>query len=215
MTSLSDQAPAGRWVTGATSVDTLPPGPRLPAAVQTAAWMARPWDFMERCAARYGDTFTLRMAGERPWVMMSHPDAVKEVFTGPPELLHAGEANRILLPVVGAKSVLLLDEGAHREQRRLLMPPFRGNHLASYADTMTAVARADIARWPHGTSVRLHPRMQALTLEIILRTVFGLSTGTRLDQLRAELVRTLTMTSGIGGLLLLTLGPKPMRAALA
>ena len=120
------------------ALDLLPPGPRLPVFVQTAAWATRPWDFMERCAARYGDMFTMRLAGERLWVMVSHPDAVKEVFSGPPELLHAGEGNRVLLPMVGANSVLLLDEDAHREQRRLLMPPFRGNHLASYADAMTA-----------------------------------------------------------------------------
>lgn len=194
--------------------DPLPPGPRLPVFVQTAAWVARPWDFMERCAARYGDTFTLRLAGERPWVMVSHPDAVKEVFTGPPELLHAGEGNRILLPVVGANSVLLLDDDAHREQRRLLMPPFRGNQLASYADTMTTVAQAEIARWPRGKPVRLHPRMQALTLEVILRAVFGLCEGTRLDQLRAELVQTLTAISGRAGQLLMVLGPRRVRAAL-
>jgi cytochrome P450 len=215
MTSLSDQAsPDGRWVTRAMSVDTLPPGPRLPTAVQTAAWIARPWEFMERCGARCGDMFTLRLAGERPWVMVSHPDAVKEVFTGPPELLHAGEANRILLPVVGANSVLLLDDDAHTEQRRLLMPPFRGNQLASYADTMTAVAQAEIARWPRGKPVRLHPRMQAMTLEIILRAVFGLSEGTRLDQLRAELVQMLGAASGMAGQLLLVLGPRRMRAEL-
>ena len=196
------------------ALDLLPPGPRLPVFVQTAAWVARPWDFMERCAARYGDTFTLRLAGERPWVMVSHPDAVKEVFAGPPELLHAGEGNRILLPVVGANSVLLLDDDAHREQRRLLMPPFRGNQLASYADTMTAVAQAEIARWPRGKPVRLHPRMQALTLEVILRAVFGLSEGTRLDQLRAELVQTLTAISGTAGQLLMVLGPRRVRAAL-
>jgi cytochrome P450 len=214
MTSLSDQAPDGRWVTGAMSVDTLPPGPRLPAAVQTAAWMARPWDFMERCAARYGDTFTLRMAGERPWVMVSHPDAVKEVFTGPPELLHAGEGNRILQPVVGANSVLLLDDAAHREQRRLLMPPFRGYQLASYADTMTTVAQAEIARWPRGKPVRLYPLMQALTLEIILRAVFGLSEGERLHELRAEVVRAAMTTTARAGQLLLVVAPRRMAARL-
>ena len=139
------------------ALDVLPPGPRLPVFVQTAAWMIRPWDFMERCAARYGDTFTLRLAGEQPWVIVSHPEAVKEVFTGPPELLHAGEANHTVRPLVGANSVMQLDEDAHREQRRLLMPPFRGNHLASYADTITAVAQAEIARWPRGNPVRLHP----------------------------------------------------------
>jgi cytochrome P450 len=169
---------------------------------------------MEHCAARYGDTFTLRLVGERPWVMVSHPDAVKEVFSAPPELLHGGEGNRILLPVVGANSVLLLDEDAHREQRRLLIPPFRGNNLVSYADTMTAVAKAEIARWPRGQPVRLQPRMQALTLEIILRALFGLSEGTRLDQLRAELVRMLTTPTTGAVLMLAALGPRRIGAAL-
>jgi cytochrome P450 len=175
--------------------------------------MFRPWGFMERCAARYGDMFTVRLAGEPPVVMVSHPQAVKEVFTGPPELLHAGEVNRILLPVVGANSVLLLDDDAHREQRRLLMPPFRGNHLASYADTMTAVAQAEIGRWPRGTPIRLHPRMQALTLEVILRTVFGLSEGAHLDRLRAELLRMLTMASSSPVFVLTAVGPRYLRAA--
>ena len=196
------------------ALDVLPPGPRLPVSVQTAAWVAHPWEFMERCAARYGDTFTMRLAGEPPWVMVSHPDAVKEVFNGPTELLHAGEGNRILLPMVGANSVLLLDEDAHREQRRLLMPPFRGNHLASYAETMAAVAQTEVACWPRGKSVRLHPRMQALTLEVVLRALFGLCEGERLDQLRAELVRALTMLSGMAAQALLVLGPRHARAAL-
>lgn len=170
---------------------------------------------MERSAARYGDMFTTRFAGQGAWVMVSHPDAVREVFTGPPELLQAGEGNRLVLPVVGANSVLLLDGDAHREQRRLLMPPFRGNHLQSYADTMTAIAEMEIARWPRNEPVRLHSRMQALTLEVILRAVFGLSVGGRLDQLRAELVRMLTtLTSTPGQLFLLVLGPQRMRAAL-
>ena len=200
-------------MTAALATSTLPPGPPLPVAVQTAAWIARPWEFMERCAARYGDVFTLRLAGEPPWVMVSHPDAVKEVFTGPPELLHAGEANRILKAVVGANSVLLLDDDAHRQQRRLLMPPFRGTQLASYADTMSAVVDAEIARWPRGKPTRLHPRIQALTLEVFLRAVFGLNAGPRLDQLRAELVRALTLTAGMRGQLLLAFGPPRTRAA--
>ena len=197
------------------AADVLPPGPRLPVALQTAAWIVRPWGFMERCAARYGDTFTTKLAGEGTLVMVSHPDAVKEVFTGPAEVLHAGEANRSLLPVIGANSVLLLDDDAHREQRRLLMPPFRGNHLESYTHAMTAVAAAEIARWPRGEPVRLHPRMQALTLEVILRLVFGLRAGERLDRLRAELVRMLTAATRAPNQLLFALGARRITAAIA
>lgn len=197
------------------TVDALPPGPRLPVAVQTAAWIARPWEFMQRSAARYGDMFTLRLAGEPPWVIASHPDTVKEIFTGPPELLHAGEGKQILVPALGANSVLLLDDEAHREQRRLLMPPFRGHHLASYTDKMTAVAQAEIAGWPRGKPVRLHPRMQTLTLEVILRTVFGLREGDRLNQLRAEMRRIFVRTTGVATqLFLVALGPRRIRAAL-
>lgn len=193
------------------TVDVLPPGPRLPIAAQSAAWTLRPWEFMDYCAARLGDMFTLRLIGQEPWVMVSHPDVVKEVFTGPPEVLHAGEGNRILLPVVGANSVLLLDDEAHREQRRLLMPPFRGSHLAAYADTMAAVAKDEIAKWPRGEPVRLHPLLQLLTLEIILRAVFGLSEGARLDALRAELVRTITGVIAKIGQLTLVFGPQRVR----
>jgi cytochrome P450 len=166
---------------------------------------------MDWCAARYGDIFTFRIATQQPWVMVSDPDVVKEVFTGPPGLLHGGEGSRILLPLVGANSVLLLDDDAHTEQRRLLMPPFRGNNLKLYADTMTAVAEAEIARWPRDRPVKLHPRMQALTLEVMLRAVFGLSVGTRLDQLRTEVLRMLANKMGP---LMLVAGPQRMRMAL-
>jgi cytochrome P450 family 135 len=170
---------------------------------------------MRRSAARYGDIFTLRLAGECPWIVVSHPDVVKEVFTGPPELLHAGEGKNLLIPALGPNSLLLLDDDAHREQRRLLMPPFRGNHLASYADTMTSVARADIARWPREKPIRLHPRMQTLTLEIILRTVFGLEESERLDHLRAEMIRIFSRTSGVSTqLFLVALGPQRIRIEL-
>jgi cytochrome P450 len=191
--------------------DVLPPGPRLPTFIQFAAWTSRPWGFMDWCAARYGDVFTLRFPRQRPWVVVSHPDVVKEVFSGPPEVLCAAESNRIMQPVVGANSLLLLEGDAHREQRRLLLPSFRGNGLKFYADTMAAVAQAEIARWPRGRPVRLRPRMQALTLEVMLRGVLGLSEGARLDELRAELKRMLTTRAG---LLLLVMGPPRMREAL-
>ncbi|MDH6245544.1 cytochrome P450 [Mycobacterium sp. OTB74] len=184
--------------------------------MQTAAWIARPWDFMTRCKARYGDSFTMKLAGEGRMVMVSHPETVKEIFTASPQLLHAGEANRILLPVVGANSVLLLDDDAHKEQRRLLMPSFRGSHLQSYEATMAAVAEAEIARWPRGVPAKLHPLMQALTLEVVLRVVFGLQSGEQLDELRAALLRMLALTTNIATqMALLVAAPPKTRIALA
>ncbi|WP_288820124.1 cytochrome P450, partial [uncultured Corynebacterium sp.] len=94
------------------------------------------------------------------------------------------------------------------------MPPFRGRHLTSYTDTMTAVAHAAITGWPRGEPIRLHPLMQSLTLEVILRVVFGLNQGARLDHLRTELVHTLAASAGAAGQVLLALGPRRVRAAL-
>ncbi len=165
----------------------LPPGPPFPVAIQTAIWFRRAQWLMAQCAARYGETFTLRILHEGTWLMLSNPVHVREVLTGPPHIFHAGEANRILLPVLGEHSVLLLDGSAHMEQRKLLLPPFHGQRMQRYGELMTEVAATEIERWPRGTPYRLRPRMQALTLQIILRAVFGLEEGQRLDRLFSEL----------------------------
>jgi cytochrome P450 family 135 len=117
------------------------------------------------------------------------------VFTGDPTVFHAGEGNQILLPVLGEHSVLLLDERPHLEQRKLLLPPFHGKRMQRYGDVMAEIAAAEIERWPRGEPYRLRPRMQALTLEIILRTVFGLEEGERLVRLRTELRRLLDLVT--------------------
>jgi cytochrome P450 len=142
---------------------------------------------MAECRKRFGESFTLQIAYEGTWVVVSNPEDVKRVFTGDPELLHAGEANRILLPVLGRHSLLLLDGREHMAERKLMLPPFHGARMQSYSSLMSDIARAEIARWPTGRPLRVRPRMQAVTLEIILRTVFGLSEGERLDRLRTAL----------------------------
>src|SRR3546814_548387 len=95
---------------------SLPPGPRYPMALQSLGWGVRPMPFMERCHARYGDMFTLTIAQAGKFVFVAHPDMVKQVFTGSPEIYHAGEGNSVLLPVVGRNSVLTLDRGEHIRQ---------------------------------------------------------------------------------------------------
>jgi cytochrome P450 len=173
----------------------LPPGPRLPRVAQTAIWFRHAQWMLRQCAARFGETFTLRILHEGIWVVVSNPEHVKQVFTGDPRVFHAGEGNRILLPVLGPHSVLLLDEAEHMEQRKLLLPHFHGRRMQSYERLMREIAVAEIGRWPRGVPHRLRPRMQALTLEIILRAVFGVQTGRRLEELRAELRGLLDLLS--------------------
>ena len=169
----------------------LPPGPRLPRAIQTVGWWSRPIGFLERSRARYGKRFTLRVLGTPPFVMLSDPDDVKQVFTAPPEVLHPGEGAKVLEPIVGRNSVILLDEGEHLEQRKLMLPAFHGEKMERLSGLMADVAETEVAGWPRGDAVPLHARFQALTLEIILRAVFGLQSGPRLESLRARLTEIL------------------------
>jgi cytochrome P450 family 135 len=181
----------------------------MPRALQTAIWFRRAQWMMAECRKRFGETFRLSIAHEGTWVMVSNPDDVKAVFTGDPHLLHAGEANRILLPILGEHSLLLLDGSEHMAQRKLMLPPFHGARMQSYGTLMADVARAEIDRWPSGTPIRVRPRMQAVTLEIILRAVFGLGEGERLTKLRLELRSVLDrLTNPRWVAFLIALGPE-------
>jgi len=165
----------------------LPPGPPYPAAIQSIGFWTRPLGFLELCRARYGRRFTLRLPLTPPFVNLTDPADVKEVFTAPPDVLHPGRGARVLEPVVGSNSVILLDEGAHMEQRKLMLPAFHGERMERLSGLMTEVADREVASWPRETPLETHPRMQRLTLEIILRAVFGLDPGPRLDGLRDRL----------------------------
>jgi cytochrome P450 len=180
---------------------SLPPGPRQPKVLQTLGWWTRPTALFERCRARYGKRFTLRLLAQPPFVMLSDPGDVREVFTAPPEVLHPGEGARVLEPVVGRNSVILLDEGDHLEQRRLMLPAFHGDRMARLEGLVAEVAEREVASWPRDRPVVLHPRLQALTLEIILRAVFGLDPGPRLDALRERLTELLDLGSRPMGML--------------
>jgi cytochrome P450 len=165
------------------------------------------------CQDRYGDIFRLRIAYEGTWVMLADPDAVKQVFTGDPGVFHAGEGNQILAPVLGRNSILVLDEKPHMSQRRLLLPPFHGERMQAYGETMAEIAAAEIESWPSGTPYELRPRMQAITLDIILRTVFGVGVGEKMAELRAALRDFLNLTTNPALLLPLVLvGPERVRS---
>lgn len=193
MSATRTQPARTRATTAPSPGSTLPPGPPMPPVVQTAIWFGKAQWMLGQCAARFGETFTIRLVNEGPFVVLSNPEHVKQVFTGDPRVFHAGEGNRILLPVLGPHSLLLLDEDAHMQQRRLLLPPFHGERMQRYRELMAQIAAEEIDRWPAGVPYRLRPRMQAITLEIILRAVFGLGRGERLEALRVELRRILDL----------------------
>jgi cytochrome P450 family 135 len=179
----------------------FPDGPRLPPALQTLRWTVHSPSFMDHCHARYGDVFTLdfvarAMAGpgvpreEGKWVFLADPDHVKQVFTADPEVVQTGETNRFLLGLVGERSILVLDEPDHMTQRRLLLPPLHGDRVQRYAELMASVAHGEVERWPRDTPVALWPRMQAITLDVIVRVVFGIVEPAQIARWR-ELLRTM------------------------
>jgi len=186
----------------------LPPGPRLPVPLQTAIWSRHAQWYLAQCRRRYGDVFTLRIAYEPTWVVTCDPDHVKAVFTGDPKVLHAGEGNSVLGVVLGNYSVLLLDEEEHIRQRKLLLPPFHGARMQRYSELIAELARRELASWPQGVTVKARPRMQRLTLEVILRAVFGVQEGERLALLRDRIRDLLDFVTNPARMMILLLaGP--------
>ena len=169
----------------------LPPGPRLPRWVQTAI-VLRHWPrFVAWAQRRYGDVFTLRVASVGTVVYLADPADIKTVFAGDPAVFHAGEANAILGGLVGESSVLLLDDDLHRDRRRLMMAPFTRDAVARQAPVMAEAAAENIADWPVGVNFPVATKMSELTLEVILRTVIGVSDPVRLAALRIAMPRVL------------------------
>jgi cytochrome P450 len=163
--------------------------------LQTAIWSRRAQWLLEQSRARLGPIFGLRIAYEGDWVVLADPEMVKQVFTGDPKVFHAGEGNQVLRPILGENSLLTLDEAPHMSQRKLLLPPFHGERMKGYEEKMTEIAVREIESWPLQTPHRLRPRMQAITLEIIIETVFGVHGGDRMRELRGALRDFLDVTT--------------------
>jgi cytochrome P450 len=184
-TPRAEQQPAAR------ADGALPPGPRVPAVLQTLAWALAPTWVMDRCAGRVGEAFTLTFfPSGMKLVMISDPQAVKTVFTAPPEVAPSGAGNSPVAPVMGPSSVIVLTGPEHMRQRKLLLPPFHGERMREYADVIVEATRRDMAGWPLGSPMSVLPQTRGITLEVILRAVFGVE-AERMDPLR----------DAIGGLL--------------
>jgi cytochrome P450 len=195
-----DQMPAG-----------MPPRPELGRLNMAVGFVLWPTRFLDACQEQCGDFFTLHPQTGRWIAVTSDPQTIKDVFTGDPNLLHAGAGNVVLQPILGARSVLLLDGPEHLRQRRLMLPPFHGERMRVYADVMRAAAERAIEQWPRGRRFDVLPSMQAITLEVILRAVFGVTEPERVKELAAPLravldtvasrrrVLALMLTSGRSG----------------
>ncbi len=180
--NMLEGAAAGESTNG--SAIRLPKGPPLPRALQTLGFVFFPRPFIDGCRRRYGDVVFFSTLFDRGFVMVFHPDAVRQVFRGSPERLRAGEANAPLGPVLGDRSVLLLDGAEHLRQRRLMLPPFHGERMREYATVMRDAADEAVDAWPVGEPFTLHPSMQSLTLDVIMGTVFGIEQGPRQEELK-------------------------------
>jgi len=173
-------------------VSALPPGPSLPSDRQTVRWTEEPLPFLEECHELYGDTFTLQLLHLGTWVVLADPEDVKRVFTADKSQLGVGLPNLMLAPLLGWRSVMLIEEPEHMTRRKMMLPPFHGERMKADAEMMAEIARREVRSWPVEEPFELWPRMQAVTQEVIMRAVFGPDEG-RLDHLR-ELLTRLTET---------------------
>ncbi|MDQ6687073.1 MAG: cytochrome P450, partial [Actinomycetota bacterium] len=179
-----------------TAAQDLPPGPRwLPGLLQSIGLLRFRHQFVPALHRRYGEVFSIRILPEGRWlVVFNRPEQVKEIFAGDPEIFHAGKGNAILGPVMGEHSLLLVDSSQHRRARKMLMPAFNGASLRGYESVVTGLAKTEVDSWRAGAPFRSLDRMNALTLEVILRVVFGVTDEHRLAELRPLVNKTVNIS---------------------
>lgn len=185
----------------------LPSGPKTPAAWQLIRYSYSPLPYLEACARRYGDPFTFRWAGYGTFVMLASPESVQDVFRGDPHTLHSGEGNEFLTATVGQNSVLVLDDERHERQRRVLLPPLKGERMRSFFDAMQAATMEAVQAWPVGGTLGMVEPMQQITLRVMLQVVLGLESRAELADFAGKVQRVLELARGRHGLILVKILP--------
>jgi cytochrome P450 len=166
----------------------FPAGPTESPTIQTARWLARPIAFMESCRRRYGDTFSVTFKGFRtPLVMVSSPDVIRALYAERGHNLPPGRTVT-LGPLVGVRSLLLLEGSEHLSRRKVMLPPFHGDRMRAYESVVLEATERELDGWPVGAKFAVHPSMQAITLAVILRAVFGVSERGPLHDLLRDLL---------------------------
>lgn len=175
----------------------LPPSPPLPSALQTALLWRWPFSFLPGLRQRYGPHFTIRALARPPLVFLSDLADAKDVFAASPELLRPGEGGTAIMPIVGERSFMLADGETHWRGRTVLSPAFSQHAVDEHAETVGELAEREIATWPRNIPFALHDRLRALTLRVILHTLFGRDVE-QVPELHGRLLSMLAMTAGVG-----------------
>jgi cytochrome P450 len=179
--------PMSPTITVLPAARVLPPGPRSPAWWQLLRFAGNPLGVLDECRRRYGDAFTLDVLADGHFVMLSDPEVVREVFRADPDVLHSGEANALFRATVGRHSVLTLDEAPHARQRRVLVPPLKGERMRAFFDAMRQETLEAARFWPRDTPSPALPVMRKITLRVILRTALGLAPGPEMDRFERKI----------------------------
>ncbi|MGH2903826.1 MAG: cytochrome P450 [Solirubrobacteraceae bacterium] len=187
---------ADRCVPGAPRSSRLPPSAPVPATLQTLAVWRDPHRYLAWCRKRYGSRFTIRALGLPPLVFMSDQKDIMAIVRAPADVLHPGAGGAVIAPLVGEGSFMLSEEDKHLEGRRAVLPAFQHSRVREHAEMINEIVAREVACWPRDTPVAIHPYLRALTLRVILRTVFG-EEGARQRELHARLLRMFTITSSL------------------
>ncbi|QFS45229.1 cytochrome P450 [Nostoc sphaeroides] len=164
----------------------LPNGPQIPAVLQMVRWISNPMSFMEACAKRYGETFTMRLEkNSPPLVIVSNPEALQQILTNDTKEFEApGDLNGVFESLLGKHSVITISGAEHQRQRQLLMPPFHGERMRNYSQVINDVTQKVISQYQIGKPFNIRSATQAITLRVIMQAVFGLHEGTRAEKLQ-------------------------------
>jgi cytochrome P450 family 110 len=164
--------------------NNLPDGPKMPVFLRRMKFIFQPLEYVEDFAKAYGDRFTLSGSNDSQMVYFSHPQALQQIFSADSSQLEVGRGNRILKFMLGSNSLLLLEGDSHQRQRQLLTPPFHGDRMRAYGETIGEITQQVIDEWKVGKPFHIRAPMQEITLRVILRVVFGLDEGPRLEKIR-------------------------------
>jgi cytochrome P450 len=179
-----------------TPLRDLPPSAPLPAAIQTLAFWRHPHAYLEFCRRRYGTRFTIEPVGMPPMVFMSAPSDIRAIVGAPADVLHPGAGAGVIAPLVGDGSFMLAEGEEHLSRRRTIVPAFHHAVIQEHAAMVQEIVLRELASWPLDRAVAIHPYLRALTLRVILRTVFG-NEGVCVKELHARLLAMLSVTASL------------------